>query len=609
MTDKEKQSPDRVDDTESGADHTPITGSKATGEADDAETGDSLLSGQIDIQRVDKITTGKQEETIGEPIQLRSTSDRVSPHLESTAEIGVNRVSDTIIRQVAPQPVKGLSDLTFTGHQISVRRIVETATSESPVNATRTTSSMARGSVIESHEIDVTRIVERVGRESRPKSTLELAPLSSTAALLDELEDIDPVFEWIGGLPYSGDRPKCIVHRDDTAVPSFEFLQRCLRDVYAETRGGEPRVKQAEFVANELRVPSVPGAIVIVDMTDGDWSPSLTNGRPSIEHSGVDIVPEFVDHVETLYGGGLGYLLINLPHSWDDSFRLSGFFDAFVEQLTAASMPESDERGDTTEKTGVLEKLQISPVTIATPRVTDPEVFGARVAQYYAFDSMPNTSWETIAQADSALQTLLRSGRWTQVVLTERQDTGDESDRHYNWKGVITEGLARALRREAVGNNESFGRFVRETLLPEDYLTTEHRFGEGENSVVADIYLKGSKPWIRNGLADFQILDEDVPAVLEFETGFAESAFQYRKIAETLDKYQGQTSNINSIYVVIPPRLLYRGRQQAELIKGIVTANAAVLEETTVKCCIPILNNGTCIGLRLVTDLTEVLYE
>ncbi|MFC6734452.1 hypothetical protein [Haladaptatus sp. GCM10025893] len=227
MTDKEKQSPDRVDDTESGADHTPITGSKATGEADDAETGDSLLSGQIDIQRVDKITTGKQEETIGEPIQLRSTSDRVSPHLESTAEIGVNRVSDTIIRQVAPQPVKGLSDLTFTGHQISVRRIVETATSESPVNATRTTSSMARGSVIESHEIDVTRIVERVGRESRPKSTLELAPLSSTAALLDELR--------ISTLCSSGlvDSPTVVIVRSasSTAMIQLFLLSSSYSDV------------------------------------------------------------------------------------------------------------------------------------------------------------------------------------------------------------------------------------------------------------------------------------------------------------------------------------------------------------------------------------------
>lgn len=611
MTDQEDRRQDVPEDGDTDAEYTRVSGSNtAAGSGNEDEVGGDLLDREITIA-IEQVDLTNADEQVHDPISPRPVSELETPHNLLIDQISLQRIADSVSRTRTPKSVLELSDPKLAPCRVSVSRETETATEQSPSSTRKQTQQTNRGRTLSEQEITVTRLRERVGRESQPRSS-RLTPIAGGQQLLDELEEFDPVFRWGGGLPYGNDRPVCIVHRNAEAVPSFEFLQRSLRDAYSELRGGEPTVKHAEFVASEIRIPDVPGSIVTLDVSGEEWSPSQTNGRPSIEYAGVDIVPDLVDQVETLYSGGLGYLLINVPQRWENSIRFDDFCHDLVEHLTAATLP-----GDG-EEMGVLEKLQSAPVSIATPRVTEVDAFDDRVARYYAFNEIPE-SWESIAQADTAFQRLLRSGRWTQVALTERQAAGEESDQHYNWKGLLSEGLARALW-QAIASETPFNTFVRKTLIKKEPLKSEHELEsehepDRQEPPVADIYLDTTLDHIDEALDGFLFSEDDesfateLPAVFEFETGFSEGAFQYRKMAESLEKYHGQSGSVNAIYLVIPPRILYRGKEQALLVRDLVTAELAQFDEIAVELCVPVLEGGRCIGLRRAEPLIDALYD
>ncbi|TKX37076.1 hypothetical protein EXE51_08380 [Halorubrum sp. CGM5_25_10-8B] len=601
MTDKDNRRGDVPEDQRTGEEYTRVTGSNTAADSGEGDEESNLSDEGMELA-IEQIELNNSNDPV-ESVSPRPVS-KVKPEGDiSSPRISLQRSGSPVLKSRTPKSTANLADPMLTPQTVSVSQQKEKA-SEQPVSTTsQQNRRMNRGRTLGGQEITVTRLLERVGRESRP--TTQLTPLAGSQQLLDELEEFDPVFQWGGGLPYSSDRPVCIVHRATEEVPSFEFLQRSLRDAYSESRGGEPTIKHAEFVANELRVPDVPGSIVTIDVSGDEWSPSQTNGRPAIEHAGVDIVPDLVDQVETLYSGGLGYLLINIPQRWEGSVRFSGFTHRLVEHLASVSLPKASE-----EETGVLERLQAAPVSIATPRVEE-DTFDDRIACYYAFNGIPG-SWETIAQADTVFQRLLRSGRWTQVALTERQTEGGESDQHYNWKGILTEGMARELW-QVMDPETPFNTFVRATLLEENPLESEHDFGE--SGPVADIYFDATRSDAEDALTAFLLSEDDesietgLPAVIEFETGFSEGAFQYRKLSEALEKYHDYTSSIDAIYIVIPPRILYRGREQALLVQDLVKAEATQFDDLTVELCVPVLENGRCIGIRRVEPLIDTFYD
>jgi hypothetical protein len=325
-----------------------------------------------------------------------------------------------------------------------------------------------------------------------------------------------------------------------------------------------------------------------------------------MERGGTDLVPALVEQAQSLYSGGLGYLMVNLPAEWEGPVRRAGFFDALIEHITNASTPNAD----TSEDVGVVEKLTNAPVTVARPKITERELFEARVSQYFGFDRVPE--WETISQADATYTNLLRSERWAQVALTERQAYGEESSRHYNWKGLVTDGIARTIWKAETDQEIPFNTFAQKHLRDEDILTTEHPIDAAdpdEASAVADIYL-GQDSLVSEAVDAFTPQGEyDSPVAFEFETGFSEGAFQYRKMVESVKKYTDYTDFTGSIILLIPPRLLYRGKRQANLLIQLVQQQVKKTEGLSAILCVPVLSDGTCTGVRTADAVIGAIYE
>ncbi|WP_159077148.1 hypothetical protein [Halococcoides cellulosivorans] len=425
--------------------------------------------------------------------------------------------------------------------------------------------------------------------------------------LLDDIEDADPVFGWRGGQPYDSDRPTLILHcaDSDDEIQSFSFLQHALRDTFTELQGGEPTVEQVDFVANEVQIPTVSGRIVTLDLTDDEWTASEENGSPTIKRGGVDVVPALRDHGDTLYSGNLGYLVVNVPQEWESTYRRRNFVENLIADLADAAPPQ-----DNDNTTGAFETLRSAPVTVARPRVTDADRFAERVAQYFGFTNAP--AYETISQFDASFTAALRADRWAKVALTERQSYGEESSRHYNWKALVAEGLARTLWNAARDGDQPFETFVRESLINDGPLATEHVLSSGvedDDSVIADVFLDEDRRLPTDQLDGFLDRQEhEAPLAIEFETGFSEAAFGYRKLVESVEKYQ-ESQSVETLFVVVPPRLLYRGERQARHLDRLVQNQEDIFETLRVRLCVPCLSESRCIGLQTASDLITRLYD
>ncbi len=582
-----------------------VSGSKANAPAfdDEAESG-SDEEGPLTVEETVQLSVTKSEETISDSKSPSLSIQVAPPKGTGNAVLSVRPEPETVSEPVHPTSSISAEGSEIAPHSLEVRRITERTSREVQPETGRKEQ---RGQTyLDPQSLTVTRKPDVISRETRPSTTLSQARVQGGQALLDEVEEIDPVFGWSGGLPYGMNRPTLILHCAEEGVPSFQFLQRCLRDAYAELEGGEPTVEPVEFVANEPQVPVVGGRIVTLDLTEGDWSPSVSGDRPMIEQGGIDIVPTLVQLADTLYSGGLGYVVVNLPSEWEGTFRRSQFFSTLVDYIAEASSPGTESE----EETGALEKLRTAPVTIARPRVTDTDVFDARVAQYFGFDRVPE--WETIAQADTAFSNLLRSEHWAQVALTERQSYGEESSRHYNWKGLLTEGIARQLWIAATDRETPFNTFVQQFLRGEDLLKTELPLDgtdPEEASVIVDIHLNEDRPWVSQAMETFTPDGEyKLPIAIEFETGFREGAFQHRKLVESIEKYETGGA-VDTILLVVPPRLLYRGERQARLLKQLVESEDDHLEGVTAELCVPVLADGRCTSVRSGAQIIEVLYD
>jgi hypothetical protein len=315
----------------------------------------------------------------------------------------------------------------------------------------------------------------------------------------------------------------------------------------------------------------------------------------------VDIVPELATVTQGLYSGGLGYFVVNLPEDWEGEFRRSEFFTQLVEYITdrAPAAEDINEEGD-------FEILRQAPVTVARPRVTDKDVFKARVSQYFGFNT---PSYETIAQADTAFLNLLRSERLAQVALTEKQKRGEESSRHYNWKGIVVEGVARQYWVSKTEKEISFSKFLKRDLIGNGPICTEKPIPSPDidkASAVADIYLESDDLTQSTGkfVEDVEV---ELPVSIEFETGFGEGAFQHRKVLDSIKKYE-DIDDVASVLLVVPPRLLYRGERQARLLNKFAESAGDELNISP-SVCVPLLSEGKCIGLREAKKVTQVLYD
>lgn len=563
------------------------------------------IDSPLTIEEREQLTLSPSRETVEEPSKPAKSIERTAPPTPSSTELSLQRVTDTVATRVRPQPPITDHTALITSHRIEVSQIPEELTGEVRLQE-RTHKVGGRLRPLHRHEIGITQSPDRVDSKSRP-TTQTLVQNVGHQALLDEVEDVDPIFGWNGGHPYSSDRPTLILHctEGNEDIQSFAFLQRTLRDTYSELRGGEPTVEQVNFVANQVQIPNIGGRIVTIDATDGEWKPSLDNGQPSIERGGVDIVSALTDQADTLYSGGLGYLLVNVPAEWESTFRRQNFIKKLVRELADAA-PSTDDDSD-----GVFEKLRSAPITVARPRVTDPDGFAARVARYFGFET--TAEYKTIAQIDEIIDIGLRSERWAKVALTERQSDGEESSRHYNWKALITEGIARDLWVATTDRDQPFDSFVRERILSDGPLHTEFSLGgnyDDENSAIADVYLEDSNAgWLPDQPRDY--IDTELyslPLAFEFETGYSEAAFGYRKLVESIEKYEIAGFD-GTVIVVIPPRLLYRGERQARHLDRLIRIQGEQSDDICAELCVPTVSDRRCTGLQRASDLIRQLYD
>ena len=431
-----------------------------------------------------------------------------------------------------------------------------------------------------------------------------------------EVEDVDPVFGWFGGSPYGSGRPKLVLHRSQSDVETLPFLHVLLRDTYKELEGGEPGAETVEFVANEPRVPQVQKNIVTLDLTGTAWSSSMRNGEPVIERNNLDIVPKLREIAKTLYTGELGYFVVNIPDSWEGAVLQEDFFTKLVDRVAGSSLEADSKIGS------VFELLQSSPVVVAEPRVDSEAAFVERVGQYFSVQDVDSDQTVSVEQIEATAERWLRRNDWKRIALTERQQHADESDEHFLWKAAIADGLLwttyQRYQQEELAEDEEtrLEEFMQHEVLSDRWLQTEHEINNGEDdgpSVVADLYMNTEKHWVKEGITAFIGNDTTEMSgdrlVIEFETGRGEGAFNFRKVRETLEKYQDAGVSDIEVCVVVPSRLLFRGERRARMIMKLVeTWNESPEHELEADAFVPVLESGYCRGLERVASVVEQLY-
>lgn len=446
-------------------------------------------------------------------------------------------------------------------------------------------------------QLELEQIEERVTTMVEPGQTT--AQRHGMDGQFFDIDEMDPVFRWGGGSPYGSDRPRFVIHIDKGEVPSLALLQVLLRDTYTEIEGGQPGAETVEFVANEPRIPTVQHNIVTLDLTEGEWQPALRNGEPVIEGQGIDLVSKLQQVVGELYTGRLGYFVLNVPSDWEHPLRRKEFHRKLVETLAG-----QDVSADTDEAETLVETVRASPVVLAEPETAEPELFFRLVWQYFSLSPGPDAS--SIGQVEEVQERVLKQNDWRRVALTERQQTGDgASDEHYFWKAAIVLGVARAMWEANDAGFTDFDDFISQTLLQETVIETEADDVEGVDGV-PDIYIDPTVSWMREGLEAFLPADADggvqSPVAIEFETARGEGAFNFRKVQETLEKYEQH----GPVYLVVPTRVLFRGRKRAEMINELVESWNDLHQGATL--CTPVVSEGGCTGLRPAKDVIREIY-
>lgn len=461
----------------------------------------------------------------------------------------------------------------------------------------------------EKHEISIINQFELDNKKEAVTNMVEPSQTTEQRQDIDgqflEINEMDPIFTWGGGSPYGSNKPRFVIHIDkdinNEEFPSLELLQAVLRDTYTEIEGGQPGAETVEFIANEPRIPSVQHNIVTLDLTEGEWEPKLRNGEPVIEGQSIDLVSKLQDVVSELYTGQLGYFVLNIPEEWNHPVRRKGFHRKLVKTLAGQNISN-----DLDEDRSIIEAVQASPVVLAEPTITDVDMFFELAWQYFSLS--PRQDASSIGQIEEVKERVLKQNDWRRVALTERQQKGDgESDEHYFWKAAIVIGLARSMWEENNAGFTDFDDFISQNLLTSDTITTENDKLDGIDGV-PDIYIEPQTSWMGEGLTAFLPTEDRVKqssVAIEFETGRSEGAFNFRKISETLEKFEDRQQH-ELIYLVIPTRVLFRGKKRAEMIDELVDSWSD--RHGNAELCIPVVSRGICTRLQSAEDVIQDLY-
>jgi len=431
-----------------------------------------------------------------------------------------------------------------------------------------------------------------IATNNRDAATI-MKPKQSTGSKRPELnpEQLDPGYSWQGGAPYTTTTPQCILHLAPTGYRSLPFLQRVLRDTYTEIEGGRPRTKTLSTHAGTFNQVVINGSIVTLDLTGEAWKVSVDSDSISISHEDKEMIPEFREIISSLYGGKLGYLIINISSEDVQSRFRSDITDTLIEKLLDAENTTGD--SDSSED---FIKDSVPPIRLAEPRPDTKSSFEDLVGQYFGFSHAVD---ERVAATEAAQEARVRTNDWRRIALTQRQDEADgESDEHYLWKASISGGLAWQMKDAYTAYNEkiSFDSFVENHLLQSGPIESEYE-GLPDNEAIPDIHVSMGENWEVDGVRTF--LEEtpiepsdETEVVIEFETGRGEGGFNFRKLRETVEKYE-ENSNVD-ICVVIPPRLLFCSESRARMIQRLVESAGHEQSDQDVALCVPQLDQYGC---------------
>jgi hypothetical protein len=426
---------------------------------------------------------------------------------------------------------------------------------------------------------------------------------TQTNAAVTELKEILEFEGWEtddaeAGTPLSRRRPQVVIHKQPHDEPdSFEYLCRVLRDYYTLIEGGEPTVSAVEFVSNRPRIPSLSNQILRLDMTGNEWDLEAGADRVYTRRENTDILPKLATVSQTQFAGSLGFLVINIPAQAGQSpFATDGISTQVYNYLT-------DTIGNETNQ---------NTTVIHTSPSSNRASWGAIMSEYLGFEI--DAGGLTVKGVEDQYFERVEQPDWHAVALTERQqDNDNESDRHYLYKSAIANSIGWITYNNTDNQDyDTYRKFLSE--VASNHILTEESPNDGlSGNPEADIFIDWSEwnGYTANLLETF-VDDDDTEwdmvdqMAIEFETGRAEGAFEFRKIHETIEKYD--QTGVDLVAVVTSPWIVEIDRirrGQHSQIERLVEQKNRVSDEQEFRTYIPKFDTDGCSGLESITGGTH----
>jgi hypothetical protein len=397
--------------------------------------------------------------------------------------------------------------------------------------------------------------------------------------------------------PLTRRRPQVIIHKQPQNEPdSFEYLCRVLRDYYTLIEGGEPTVSAVEFVSNRPRIPPLSNQVIRLDMTGDEWELEAGADRVYARRENSDILPKLATLSRTQFAGSLGFLVINIPAQAGQSpFATDGISTRIYDYLTDAIGNENNQ----------------NTTVVHTSSSTNRANWGAAMSEYLGFEI--DADERTVREIEDQYLQQVEQPDWHAIALTERQDDidgdDDESDRHYLYKSAIANKIGRvAYQNTDDQDHDTYQEFLFKSV-------SDHVLTEEKRQAKPDIFIDWSK-WdgYTAGLLETFVDDDTIEwdmvdqVAIEFETGRAEGAFEFRKISETVDKYDD--TEVDLVAIVTSPWVIEIDRikrGQYSQIEKLVEQKNRFSDEREFRTYIPKFDSGGCSGLENITGETH--YE
>jgi hypothetical protein len=294
-------------------------------------------------------------------------------------------------------------------------------------------------------------------------------------------------------------------------------------------------------------------------------------------------VRTLAEWTETLYAGTLGYLIVSVPRKWHDKERGIDFVETLRDHLSVRAEADAVD------------------VRAASPREEDG--WAEHAADYFGVVA---DAAETVAGVESHYEGLVEREEWRSTALGTRSGTqvDAESDDHYLIKSKLAETIAHRWYLESDSESyREYNQFFRDAVLGSDseLLQTEaplrdpkERDSDSGVDPIADVKIHIEDDSLADALDS--VFSTSDPAlgrgdevVVEYESGRAQAGTNFRKVRDTLEKYED--ADVDHVLVVVSPATLRTGPRRAHLIERLVWTWNQEVEDTDARLCVPSVSN------------------